>query len=85
MFYFIADRRPRLQAKVLTFPVTASGGTGISVDLADVVGNSLLSGLELLRANPGGVAAPRNGPPSHLRHEMGPSESIYSRVPILIK
>jgi hypothetical protein len=47
-----------LRAKVLDFDVTVAGGAGLALELADVVGDAALNGLELLRSNAGGAASP---------------------------
>src|SRR5262249_14729695 len=49
----------RLRAAALGFAVTAAGGAGISLDLVNVTSNpAVLAGVEVLAANPAGVAAP---------------------------
>ncbi len=54
----------KLKATTLSFPVTATGGNGISLDLIKKTTNNraaILSGIELTAVNPSGTASPTAG------------------------
>jgi len=48
----------RFRAVALDLAATASGGAGLRIDLNNVASVAILSGIELVRSNPGGVNSP---------------------------